>query len=531
MSSTIGQQAEADSLQRQLAQQNAKSSFTGLNQTLGGSLVGRNESILVVGDSIFQGGLSIANPSITAFSGNGLIGSIVSSQDYPPGSTFFMNGFNQFEWNGRKTVLTNDGTTITFTNYTALTAKPTLNADFGAITIASDVQLSQRNIIRQANQRMGLPFSNVMINAMSGSTTAYQLARFDTDVGNYVYHVMAIQTGHNDVSLDNSTTIDVNRIFANIVTMINKALNAGAQVWVFGMTPFTAAGGSGTDGTATVVRQQALLRLDQLLRNYAMATPGCLWIDTRKRLGDVASANWKAASNTYSQDGTHPTCFSSWELADELYQTVQYHYTQPWPLISNNLDNYTSDNNSKQLIPDPMMQSSGASGDTGMTGNVWSNWRVYQYAGAPTATLAVGASPDGVGNSQKITVTAAIANDQIKMQNPNSTLFNAWLALYGGKQCRATIAIKQASFPANSLFSLGVFWEFTVSGFVYRVYLSQGSGGLNGVSQDGTYALASEVFILPNNITNAQFNVVTQFRAVGTNGVLEVWRPALNILN
>jgi hypothetical protein len=503
--------------------------------------------IAVVGDSLSAGSNALQTPVIGNFSASGSIGSIVTGSILyvTAGNQIFIRGIDQPEWNGVKTVLTNDGTTITFTNSTPLSKSPTATASAtssGTPFVMDLTVVTNRAFISIANGLLGLPFGAIHNRAVSGTTTTHMLNNFDTDIAPLVPTDIWLLGGINDLSGAASTlgaqNIAVAAAFANLIAIVAKAQALGARVWWSTLPPYTAAGGTGTDANATAIRQAALLRLNGLIRCYIQAnqSPLLKLVDTHRRASNKTGNNWAAGSSIWSVDGLHWTSYGAFNSAALEFNSVASGIlNRPWPLVENALDSYASDTSSLQLFPDPLMQATLTSAITGFTGAGGAGNPVYvtdfvpsRAAGTPTASIDVVARTDGIGNDQRCTIAATAAADQIDFGMANTAHITTQLQLYVGRTVKLALGFKMASVPAGTFSGVDVYLRN--SGFTTFFWAtSQNTPNFNDINAE--WIIESAPFVVPTGWSTISSHVVLRFAGNAANAVFTFGRPQLMVIN
>ena len=497
--------------------------------------------MVACGDSITQGGNAThasVGIAIGNFSGSGTTGTITCGAngqalaEMPVGNTFYLANFNETEWNGEKTVATNNGTTVTFINSIALTATPTLAASKAAIYFGSDISTNNRNFLKICNGLMGMPFGSIWNRAVSGMTSTQYLPYFADAIAkrpNFLW----LMIGTNDVLSATSTTFETT-IIANIKTMVQQALDAGATVLLSTIPPLTGAGGSGNptpQGSLTVSQtQQMVLRLNRLIRQYAQSKIGVVLIDTHRVWASKTTNDWAQTGSVYTSDGTHPTSKAAFDLALEIKTILGLEYQRPFPLMESALDEYATDATSSNIIQNGLLIGTAGSPGTGITGNVATNYGLQRYAGVPTANCAVVAN-SVAGNNQQMTMTLSANNDQIEFTNFNSGILNK-IQNFAGSYIQIKAYFKQASVPANTQRGPNATLEFVIGGVTFRQYLCGSTGGSVSGDSNAEICLYGEPIYVPSGtVTLAYFRNIVEFAGNATGAVYEFGRLSVEKLS
>lgn len=490
------------------------------------------DSLVVVaaGDSITDGGWYTASGTTGAATGSGTIGTLIG---FGPqllvlaGSSIYIAGFNQPEWNGVKTVLTNNGTNITFTNATTLTAAPTSSL---FIVTADGIQ-TNRNFLKQANGLMGLPFSRIYNRAISGSTSTTVLVRFADVIAlrpNYIW----LMIGINDIN----ATVPNTTIIANIQACCAQALNIKATVLLSTLLPSTAAG-------ITTAMKKQILALNGLIRKYAQQTAGIILIDSYQYAGDPLSATyaWKVAGHTI--DGVHLTGYGATNTVTKaIFDQLNTKIGRPKKsLVAHGEDSYIADSTSQNLFYDPLVLNTLTSAITGFTGTGGTGNPVYHYfmrpariTGTPSASIGVVARADGFGNDQTVTITSTANNDIMSIGGSTNNWLDAPFTAAVGKTVKFKCAFSQTGVPVGTLAGMSLY-VVTPNGMYYCIYGQSGSFVLaNENSADMDTIIEGTPFVVPTGFptgNGTSFNVLLKFAGNAAGAVFKFGRLSIDILN
>lgn len=242
--------------------------------------------------------------------------------------------------NGSRTVLMGDS--ITNRNFTGTgigSLSPTLNYfGWGPSDTSKAIGYSSTGYFQMLNLVTGNPFKVIMNAGVDGNTTTQMLARFATDVLAYSPTVVSIMGGTNDIPI--SGNIGYATTLANLTSMCDQSLNAGAFVILWAIPPRDGTAGNPLGATSRKVNAN----INDALRVYASKKNNVIFIDDRiytaesvLLTGIHGYAGWKTG---YASDGTHPdttTCIYNMALPGV---TQVRNLFKPFQLYSNSTDSY-----------------------------------------------------------------------------------------------------------------------------------------------------------------------------------------------
>jgi hypothetical protein len=459
-------------------------------QSRGGQIVAAQQLmvprlLVLTGDSETQGGNGGQQSGMT-FSGNGYVGTITGISGVV-GETVFLNGFASPEWNGPKVITAVDATKVTILSPVVLSASPRFTST--SPNVFYDWQENGRNFMCQANGLMKLPFRRVVNRAGSGWLTADIAAAFQDNVLALGPDVIWDHSGTNDMLAGTSELV----VFAQQKVMIDAGVASGALYLLAGIPPIgTAAVGY------TAAKNQTLLRLNELRREYALSNPGIVYVDCYAAVAVAATGDW---DTTLTQDSIHYNARGSWEVALLVQSTLAKWFSQQSMLVSSQIDNLTTGAGNKQLFPNPLIQGAGGAGDGSFTGVAANNFFVQRYAGAGATTVGsvvartVVADGDALGNNQRLVVTNAVNNDQVLIQG-NASLSGS---VSTGDVVQFKCVIGQAS--VTNLAGWIVQLEGTVNGVDFQILASGPTGGLMTQKDIASLELQTKPFKIPPGLT------------------------------
>lgn len=503
-------------------------------------------SLVAIGDSITAGGNALPGTAlnVSAFTGAGNVGTITTSGISPlQGNFIWIAGIDQPEWNGQKTVASLSGTTITFNNSTPLTASPTSTAGLksaGTPWVLSESQVNNRNFLSIANGLLGLPFGTILNRAVSGWTSTQVLNTYQTNAANLLPTDVWLLAGTNDI-LQLATPAAV---FSNLTTIVSTLAQSGVRVWWSTLPPLTGTGGTGTGGTGgvTVAMQRNVLILNDLIRNYVQTdTTGYIrLVDVHQRTAaatpGAGNYDWAAGSSLWSSDGIHPTSYAAYNgFAQAFYSVAQYELSRPAPLVSMANNAYAVFTTSRQLFPDPLMQTTTTAAQTGFTGAGGVGNPTYvtdfvpnRVAGTPTASVDVVARADGYGNDQRCVITATAASDQIGFSMQNTANITPQLQANVGRRVKMALFMTAANVPTNTLSGIDIY--IRNSGFTefFNVTGQSTVNFLAGVNA-GAWIIESAPFVIPSTWSSAALSshVILRFAGNAANATFQFGRVQL----
>lgn len=532
-------------------------------------------TLYATGDSQIAGGWSVSTPIANVLSGNGLTGTITGSNvtaDCTAGNTIWIQGLVQPEWNGVKTILTNNGTTATFTNATALTPSPSIITTQTNVNIVDEVAYTNRNWLSIANGLCGQPFGSIVCKAGTGEVTGSMLSQFQTDVLAYSPNYVYVHGGVNDVRYASASVYSETAIFANLQSICTQALAAGIRVILSTLPPLTAAGGTGapanvSGGLTGLQQQQTLLRLNQLIRRYAAVTPGVILQDTAAAVCNPAPSSpatspyeWTAGGSLWSVDGVHPTSYSAYKIAVQMSSAMQKAgLNRPVSLVSNSNDTQyiigtgVVDSSQRQLLPNPLfeLQTTAAGSSTGITGAGGTGNPTYAThlvpvgnvgtwtTGNSAVSVTCAARADGLGYNQVYTIGQTSNNDQLQAIMQNTGYMNTQMNTFAGHTVKFSMDFSMTSVPQATLAGITVYLNDSTAGLALLYATAKNTVPMidtNGAATTLDWTIESAPWLIPNynfggGSHSCQLIVNFTFQGNAAGAIFTFGRHQLEVLN
>lgn len=257
-----------------------------------------------------------------------------------------------------------------------------------------------------AQRLLGYPWDFIRNSGVSGETTERMLARMGDDVLRHNPGWVWFLGGTNDIYRDHSA-VDT---FARIREIVERCVASGAIVVLQTIW-------ARSDASATASRRIQHSILNDYIRAYATRTPGVILVDAYAVTVNPASTTMAEISN-YLYDNLHPSNLAGYAVGKEVARVLQQYAPPADPLISSIYDTYTNNASGLNLMGDSgLFQTPESSAATGMSGQEAANWNITRGAGTPTSVNSVVAHPLGIGNVQRMTITAGANNDAVYLAN------------------------------------------------------------------------------------------------------------------
>lgn len=295
---------------------------------------------------------------------------------------------------GKKVLLLGDSITanhLAYSTYNTTTRIVEPTSSYGNSTLIN----GYANV---ANSLLGNPYQFI-VSGFSGAKSEDALSNIQVVLrDNEDICELWLYIGVNDAS----QSVSAATASANIIAIINYALsNALRVVWIPAI-PQTSA------GTMTATTRNLLIQTNHIVKRAVVDLKNVDILDVASVLIDYSNANgYMAANNAY--DVVHPSNAGGffWGLA--LYNLILYRAPVPYPAISSPVDDYAVDNNSNQLLSDPLLLgATSASAGTGVTGTQLTALTIQRLTGGASDTCisSIISAPDGIGNAQRLVFTA-----------------------------------------------------------------------------------------------------------------------------
>lgn len=257
-----------------------------------------------------------------------------------------------------------------------------------------------------AQRLLGYPWDFIRNSGISGETTLRMLARLNDEVLRYNPGWVWFLGGTNDIYRDESAIDTFNRI----KEIAERCINNGA---IFVLQTVWAR----SDSSATAARRLQHGLLNDYIRAYAIRTPGVILVDAYAVTVNPASTTMAEITN-YLYDNLHPSNLAGYAVGKEVARVLQRYAPPADPLISSIYDTYTNNPSGLNIFGDSgLFQTPESSAAAGMSGQEAANWNITRGAGTPTSVNSVVAHPLGIGNIQRMTVTAGANNDAVYLAN------------------------------------------------------------------------------------------------------------------
>lgn len=251
------------------------------------------------------------------------------------------------------------------------------------------------------NTLCGSPFRVIHNGGISGQKSDEIAARFDAEWDAAVakaggVDVVNILAGTNDLGVSGYTA---STTYASILEMMNKSLQRGSFVLVWGIPP------KNSLSTASVLHK---MQVNQLLKDFCRKTPNTYYINSDLYLSDntVTTGAWKTG---YAVDGTHPdTYVAMYNFGKSGHDYIKAKFN-PYSLISSASDTRTGYGISTAPFADglniftntqSLCSGTGTAtpGTAVIVGTPPSGWTLQTAGAGLTVTCSQEARSDGVGN-------------------------------------------------------------------------------------------------------------------------------------
>jgi len=304
------------------------------------------------------------------------------------------------------------------------------------------------------------------------------------------------QSGINDIR----ASVQASAIFENKKNMWLSIIEAGLSPMITTLTPLS----NSVSGWTTAQFYQ-ILKLNQLIRDYAQNNPYVVLVDLYAKLVDPLSTtgNWKSGMTL---DGLHPNGKAAYLMGQELYNVLSVHdYSNEIKVkkVSSAVEAFGISPQIPQIIDNPLLTDNAGGLAGGATGSVATGWTLTKVGGG-TAVGSIVARADGYGNDQQIVCVAAAANDGATLVG--WAINNRILA---GQSIQAVFDLDMSSCTNLSRleFSIG-YTSGGVSGLIAlnRISDSQIDGGnktITFMSQAIKFNVAANLFNMTLTITHS----------------------------
>jgi len=268
-----------------------------------------------------------------------------------------------------------------------------------------------------ASIRLGGRIQAVANKGVGGNTTTQMLARLGADIlaMNPLPGWVLYQGGTNDPpnGITTPTTI------ANDKACFDQLRAAGIGVVITAMPPH------GTNKTQGAINRAR--------RDYALANPGCLWVDWFTYTANPVDATWPVATLGTSDDGIHPNIAGASVMGKALYDVLSVAFPP--------LDIMDAGSNADA---ESLITNSGMTGTTGAlgtsTGVLATGWTGRYGANAVLSKVARTDGPLSEWQQVAMTSPGAVAGD----------MYQSWAAPIGSVlQASAEFQTDPATFPST----------------------------------------------------------------------------------
>lgn len=265
----------------------------------------------------------------------------------------------------------------------------------------------------------------------------------------------------------------------------------------------------------------ALFEHNMLMREFALSTPNCYWLDLRPVLWDATTSTTAIAFKTgYAYDTTHFNNLGAYFGGKEAAVFFAGLFRKArWPSFSV-LDNNAV--NPRQLIENinfNTLTGGTVSGGFTLTGTVPAFWQLLSTLTTTNITVTASADPEGFGNRVKLAITT-VGADTIRFRD-NAIANSKWNLtdkIRGGIRCNVTAGSSKARVYWESIVNTGGTGGETASNF-------DGYATVDGPTEAYSYDFLSEP-VLPNGTTKGFLTPTADiiFSAAG-NATVEFFQP------
>lgn len=367
----------------------------------------------LIGDStIAKGTLSSIAGTMTA-SGSTVTVVTNSVHNLYKGASFLVQNATPADYNGWYTMASYISTTsFTYTLPAAASAGSASAEDAAGINIITQQVSTEANFSQLSNFLAGHKGLFIGNFSQGGSKTSHLDRQLDLALDStknpygLAPDIIFISTGINDVLND----VAIATTKTNITNAITRIVATGAVPVLLTTMPV-----DNTYGAYSVARVGVARTLNAWERQYVPAM-GAILIDANEVCSDPANqyGNWKT---NYSYDGLHINDTAAFQIAKSIKTAV-------WDEIDTVVDTRTI----TDITPNPTLTgTSGTLGNATVTGSVANSAQVTSSGDASRTTVcAKGLALSGNGESQRLTITAAAANDSFNFIMPvNVALISA----------------------------------------------------------------------------------------------------------
>jgi len=361
---------------------------------------------------------------------------------------------------------------------------------------------------------------------VAGERSDQIVARLATAVS-FKPKILFVQFGVNDIAqlatyYGGDVVLCEDTILQNMNAVIDGAASIGAFVVIKSMTPQTSASSFSADQLMLILRVNARFR-------KLGAGNRVIYADTYQDFIDPVSASGYCKAGL-KIDATHVNGTGGRMEGERVWNCISKHVSTAYAGISSLADSSVTDPLNKNLMSGSVGLFQGTTGtvNTGITGQAATGWTISKN-GTGSGVASVVAAPDGIGNAQKVVITASASGDGVSISNllPSPSLAktpvgSSFVVEY---YCRVTS-------QTNLLSIEGVLQTNCVGvGLKIGSVLSPIVGDPAVISGDTqTFILRSPPIFIPagtTSISYMQFVIAAKFAGAG-GGTLEVWRAVVN---
>lgn len=474
------------------------------------------KTVAMLGDSIIgRGNYGVTVNSITV--DNKLATCTTAlGHSLAPYQTCYLGNIDQQIFNGVKTVLTRESSTIfTF----AIDSVESVAATGTNMNCLAQERISDRNWFEIANSLIGHPFHIIRNAGVSGQSLADIRARLSeilAESPDFLHFMGGINTIIATVAGQEDNIL--RQMQADTVAIIEATLNNNTIPIINTLLPLgpSAAG-------YTAARGNMVLRFNAWLRNIAYYIyPEIFLFDGWEICVNPLDGDWIAA---YSTDDLHPTANGTQALGIAMATLLQdFRYRTPRS-VGTQIDRFDADASNPQLEPNPLNQGTGgtaatAGGGTGtvtLTNNVPDSMTLTwtRNSAGGSCTVSTPARTDGFGDDFQVVLVATAANDAVDIVQTASL----HARVNPGDKLIAECEIELAGITNLSNFYFAFEWGY--SGTTYVQPAAIGSANAGQITQAGIFLLRTPIFVIPPTPGTLLTSLKTRIKLVcaGVGGV------------
>lgn len=375
-----------------------------------------------------------------------------------------------------------------------------------------------------ADAQLGGVMKTVINAGVIGETTAQILARVSTVIASGCTYCTVL-AGRNDI---NTGSIAAATIKANLDTIYAALLTSGITV-VAATIPPTFTG----SGFVTASASQIEADVNDWIRRRAQSTSGMLLADFAAAIIDPATSPGIAKSGMLrSTDNIHFAPKGARACGAALAAALSGRVKTGNVLAVSATDCVGINASNTQQLDNPLLLATGSAVYPATNGylngstnaNIAAAWELLT-SGSPSVTPTLVARTDGMGNSQRLSITSTTASDQTNYRNRSSIAgrFSA------GDVIRGQVKLSISS--ASALTGIKVWWAVTVDGTTtYSLHAINSSLYTFDQTNFTDFVFTTPDFVVPTGaLTSSYFTIRTTYSGAG-GCTLDISQPTLRKL-